>query len=204
MPTSTFFNLPPPKREKLLRAAVAEFARKPYGEVSINRIIQAAGIPRGSFYQYFTDKTDLFRYVLRRYDKRLDKGIRVSLERCGSRPLELPLTLFDLVLRYIQENQGEFTQFLGILRQNLGMDAGQLLALPDIMRLILDQADWSGLDLRDQKARLALLDMLLSATGQSLMGVFCGRAPAEEIRERLGTKVALIRRGVEIKEENLC
>ena len=40
MPTSTFFNLPPPKREKLLHAAAAEFARKPYGEVSINRIIQ--------------------------------------------------------------------------------------------------------------------------------------------------------------------
>ena len=51
MPTTTFFNLPPPKREKLLRAAVAEFARRPYGEVSINRIIQAAEIPRGSFYQ---------------------------------------------------------------------------------------------------------------------------------------------------------
>ena len=49
MPTQTFFNLPPPKREKLLHAAVAEFARRPYGEVSISRIIQAAEIPRGSF-----------------------------------------------------------------------------------------------------------------------------------------------------------
>lgn len=39
VPTSTFFNLPPPKREKLLHAAVVEFARRPYGEVSINRII---------------------------------------------------------------------------------------------------------------------------------------------------------------------
>ena len=29
MPTSTFFNLPPPKRERLLRAALAEFARGP-------------------------------------------------------------------------------------------------------------------------------------------------------------------------------
>ena len=54
MPTNTFFNLPPPKREKLLQAAAAEFTRKPYGEVSINRIIQAAEIPRGSFYQYIS------------------------------------------------------------------------------------------------------------------------------------------------------
>lgn len=49
MPTSTFYNLPPPKRNKLLRAAVAEFAQKPFDEVSINRIIQAAEIPRGAF-----------------------------------------------------------------------------------------------------------------------------------------------------------
>ena len=91
MPTTTFFNLPPPKREKLLQAAVAEFARKPYGEVSVNRIIQGAEIPRGSFYQYFADKTDLFRYVLRCYDAMLEKAIMRSLDQCGGRPLELPL-----------------------------------------------------------------------------------------------------------------
>lgn len=204
MPTSTFFNLPPPKREKLLGAAVAEFARKPYGEVSINRIIQAAEIPRGSFYQYFSDKTDLFRYLLRCYDRRLEEAVRKSLEYCGRNPMELPLTLFDLVLEYVQENHREFDQFLGILRQNLGMDGGQLLSLPDIMFLILDRADWSGLDLRDREERLALLDLLVSSTGQSLMSVCCGKAAAEEARKRLLTKTALIRRGIETKEEPKC
>ena len=97
MPTTTFFNLPPPKREKLLNAAIAEFARRPYGEVSINRIIQGAEIPRGSFYQYFADKTDLFQYVLRGYDKLLEAAIMKSLDACGGRPLEIPLALYDLV-----------------------------------------------------------------------------------------------------------
>ena len=87
MPTTTFFNLPPPKREKLLRAAVAEFARRPYGEVSINRIIQAAEIPRGSFYQYFADKTDLFRYVLQTYGCQVLELASTSLDACGGRLL---------------------------------------------------------------------------------------------------------------------
>lgn len=204
MPTSTFFNLPPPKREKLLLAAAAEFARRPCGEVSINRIIQAAEIPRGSFYQYFADKTDLFRYVLRRYDKLLKAAVTKSLDRCGGRPLALPLDLFDLVLDHIQANQDKFTQFLNILRQNAGMDAGQLLALPDVMRLVLEGADWSGLDLEGQEERLALLDLLLSSAGQSLMAVCCGKAGLEEVRKRLSTKIALIRRGVETKEEPAC
>lgn len=200
MPTSTFFNLPPPKREKLLRAAVTEFARRPCGEVSINRIIQLAEIPRGSFYQYFSDKTDLFRHVLRCYDQQLREAVAKSLGLCGGSPLELPLALFDLVIAHIQENRDQFSQFLSILRQNIGMDAGQLLALPDIMRLVLEEADWSGLNLEGQEDRLTLLDLLLSSAGQALMAVCCGRAELEEVRERLSTKITLIRRGVEPRE----
>ena len=120
VPTSTFFNLPPPKREKLLHAAIVEFARRPYGEVSINRIIQGAEIPRGSFYQYFADKTDLFRYVLRGYDNMLETAIMKSLEACGGRPLEIPLALYDLVLDYIRENWAQFELFMGILQKNMG------------------------------------------------------------------------------------
>ena len=155
MPTTTFFNLPPPKREKLLHAAVAEFARRPYGEVSISRIIQAAEIPRGSFYQYFTDKTDLFRHVLRCCDKLLETAVSRSLDSCGGKPMELPLALFDRVLAYIQANRDDFALFLGILRQNAGMDAGQLLALPDMVLLVLERADWSGLTPESREERLA-------------------------------------------------
>lgn len=41
-----------------------EFASHAYEDVSINRIVQRARIPRGSFYQYFEDKADLFFYLL--------------------------------------------------------------------------------------------------------------------------------------------
>lgn len=200
MPSSTFFNLPPPKREKLTSAAIAEFARKPYGEVSINRIIQAAEIPRGSFYQYFDGKTDLFRYVLRGYDKVLEATILQSLEKCGGRPLDLPLVLFDLVFANISRYRDEFAMFLGILRQNAGMDAEQLLSLPEMVRLTVRQADWRGLDLAEEDERMALLDLLLSSAGQALMAAVCGKLPPEESRRRLALKTALIRRGAEIKE----
>ena len=67
MPSSTFLNLPAQKQEKLLEAATREFSQRPYNEASINQIIKDAGIPRGSFYMYFTDKEELFRYVLSGY-----------------------------------------------------------------------------------------------------------------------------------------
>lgn len=64
MPTDTFFNLPTGKREAIITAAKREFARMPFPEASIARIVQDASISRGSFYQYFADKEDLFFYLL--------------------------------------------------------------------------------------------------------------------------------------------
>lgn len=204
MPTSTFFNLPPPKRERLLRAAAAEFARRPCGEASINRIIQAAEISRGSFYQYFADKTDLFRYVFRGYGAMLEKAVMTSLDRCGGNLLDIPLVLYDLVLRYVRENWTQFELFMGILQKNMGMDAGQLLSLPDIVRKVVDKADWRGLEHLENDQRLAVMDLLFTAAGHALMPVFCEKLSAGESRRRLALKTAIIRRGAESWADGRC
>ena len=60
MPTDTFFRLPEEKRARILEGAWSEFTAVPYADASINRIVQTSRIPRGSFYQYFEDKNDLF------------------------------------------------------------------------------------------------------------------------------------------------
>ena len=56
----TFDRLAEEKKERILQAARAEFLRNPYEKSSINRILADAEIPKGSFYQYFDDKSDLF------------------------------------------------------------------------------------------------------------------------------------------------
>ena len=64
VPKETFFNLPQSKRDKIIDAAVKEFSRVTIGEASIENIISEAKIPRGSFYQYFDDKEDAYKYVI--------------------------------------------------------------------------------------------------------------------------------------------
>lgn len=64
MPKDTFFNLSEQKRKAVFDAAVEEFSAHMFSEASINRIVKAAQIPRGSFYQYFDGKEDLFSYVI--------------------------------------------------------------------------------------------------------------------------------------------
>ena len=64
MPKETFFNLPDDKRSLICDVAVEEFAEYPFDQASVNRIVAKAGIAKGSFYQYFEDKQDLYFYVL--------------------------------------------------------------------------------------------------------------------------------------------
>lgn len=64
IPKETFFNLPEEKRQKILDIAIEEFADNPYQAVSITRIVDRVGIAKGSFYQYFEDKKDLYLYLI--------------------------------------------------------------------------------------------------------------------------------------------
>lgn len=66
MPTITFENLPDHKRLPFIEVALEEFAAHNYDVASVNRIVKRLGIARGSVYQYFTDKLDLWTY-LRQY-----------------------------------------------------------------------------------------------------------------------------------------
>jgi AcrR family transcriptional regulator len=64
MPKQTFFNLPEEKREKIVNAAVDEFAEYGLENASTNRIVKNSGIAKGSFYQYFEDKQDVFMHMI--------------------------------------------------------------------------------------------------------------------------------------------
>lgn len=64
MPKQTFFNLPQEKRDSIINAAVEEFAEFGLENASTNRIVKNSGIAKGSFYQYFEDKQDVFLYML--------------------------------------------------------------------------------------------------------------------------------------------
>lgn len=196
MPTKTFFNLPEEKRERLLAAAGAEFTRQPYGDVSINRIIRGADIPRGSFYQYFEDKLDLFRYLLRRRCERLDAVILDSLADCGGRLAGFPPALFRRLGQLVRSDGEEIRTFMAIFRQNVGMDLNQVWDFVPLVHTMIQRTDWSALDLPRQEDRAALMDLLLASSGQAIAAVLCGELTEEESRERLLRKTAIILRGL--------
>jgi len=64
MPTNTFHKLPDEKRQRVLEAAAAAFAARPYDSTSLSNISRRAGIAKGSLYTYFEDKQDLYHTLI--------------------------------------------------------------------------------------------------------------------------------------------
>lgn len=63
MPTSTWEHLPPERRDRVLQAALTEFAAHGFSGGSLNVIAREADVAKGSLFQYFEDKQELYEYV---------------------------------------------------------------------------------------------------------------------------------------------
>ncbi len=98
MPTQRFFNLKEEKKKIILDAAMHEFTRVPFSEVSINKIIHEADISRGSFYTYFEDKEDLARYILRGFREQFEKAVFETMDKAKGDFFEVPLLLLKRIM----------------------------------------------------------------------------------------------------------
>ena len=79
-----FAKLPPAQQQAILSAALEEFAAHGFHDASLNRVIDSAGISKGSMYYYFDGKEDLYAHVA-----------RVELERMFARlgPFDIPAVI---------------------------------------------------------------------------------------------------------------
>ena len=63
MPKATFKGLPRGKKERVLAAATNLFAERGFHRTEMDAIARRAGISKGSLYNYFKNKDDLFHYI---------------------------------------------------------------------------------------------------------------------------------------------
>lgn len=79
--TATFANLPPDKQQRVVAAAINEFAANGYQRASLNTIVKEAGIAKGSVYQYFTNKEALFLYVFEQFALAVKRGVKAQVDK---------------------------------------------------------------------------------------------------------------------------
>ena len=100
MISPTFQNLKEDKKNRIIDAALAEFSARPFNEASITNIVKNADISRGSFYQYFGNKENIYKYLVSYlYTKHREDLIHILIENDG----ELYPSLLEFYDKYIDD-----------------------------------------------------------------------------------------------------
>jgi AcrR family transcriptional regulator len=121
-----FAKLPPSQQQAILHAALAEFAAYGFHDASLNRVIEAAGISKGSMYYYFDGKEDLYAYVARTELERLFARLGPFPVPSDADPDAFWSTLADYYLRLMTALAAS-PQLAALIRGWIGASGNQAL-----------------------------------------------------------------------------
>lgn len=93
MLSTLFWGLKDEKREAIMSAGISEFGSYGYENSSTNRIVQKAGISKGSLFKYFPSKEDFYFYILEQITAELISDLEGKTDA-------LPTELFQRIIAY--------------------------------------------------------------------------------------------------------
>lgn len=126
---AAFEKLPPEKKERILRAAVEEFADNGFENTSIQQIAKKAGISVGAVYKYFDNKEAMFTTVVQQGLSSLEdllieladssEDIFLKAEIIIKKLLEFSHEQPELIKLYCRLTTGGNSEFLNGLSQRI-------------------------------------------------------------------------------------
>lgn len=200
MPKSTFYKISEEKQNRIINAGRNEFLNVPYSKVSINKIIREAGIPHGSFYQYFEDKEDLFYYLLKEQKNEVLEILLNELNKAKGN-----------LFASIEKNIDKLVEFVyGENRETARM----LFAEPKILETVwmaimkdetcqeqmsgrlLDKIDSSILDVENEEELITLLNILGVVVRDSIgkLFLYSDRICAREARDMFCVRIRTLKK----------
>lgn len=195
----TFLRLPEEKRNRFLDAAWVEFTTVPFAKASVNQIVHRAKIPRGSFYQYFTDKSDLFSYLQENVREQIQRSFQDLLLEAGGDIFRTVMAGFD---RFLEERERGAIPLLdrciSVARINPGIDLeGLITRTPEdlVTEEIIDEMDLTALRQRDLKYVNNVCCLAGVCLGSAMMDTLHHPERGAECRRELAEKLEIIQGG---------
>jgi AcrR family transcriptional regulator len=109
MPTVTWARVDPARRAAVIEAAESEFGAHGFSRGSLNVIARRAGVAKGSLFQYFADKRDLYSFIADIGSQRVRSYMEDLIRRLDpTRPFfEFLTDLLDAWVAYFAEHPRE-------------------------------------------------------------------------------------------------
>lgn len=205
MPTQRFLHLPDIKREKIKRAAIHEFSKFSFSEVSINQIIKEADISRGSFYTYFEDKEDLLDYLLRDFHKSCKSWFFQNLESCEGNIYQVFWNAILELIKFGREQQ-DFVFYRNIFLDAKLMTETSMIGFKDFFYKTKEEQElvhycYSKLDhivcpVSSIEELSDLLDLLLFLVAKSIAMYFMEFEDIDQILRGIKFQFKIVEEGV--------
>lgn len=106
-----FENLNSQKKERIINAALTEFAQKKYDDASTNNIVTAAQIGKGMLFHYFGNKKNLYLYLYKYVREVMDYEICSQIDTSKG---DLPSILKQIGIRKLEvlKRHPDMTDFI--------------------------------------------------------------------------------------------
>ena len=200
MPTNTFFNLPAEKKHKILKAANKEFARVPLEQASIKNIVEDAEIARGSFYQYFENKQDLFDYIMTSKTGDMEKNLMEMIENENGNIINIFINMYDHLIEVgkIRRNNKLFRQIF----ENIKTSDNLMLTRKEEMNKKLEKTlqdlyskNKDILNIKDEEEFKPVIEILAAITRRRIVASLKYKNSAEARKDFL-KEIEYIKRGI--------
>src|SRR4051794_21024007 len=106
-------------RDEIIRAGSDLIAASGFGQTGLDKILKKAGVPKGSFYYYFSSKEDFGLAVIDRFAHQMLAVVREQMHNTALPPLERVRSYLEGGLKMIGGNACKRGCLIGDLGQEL-------------------------------------------------------------------------------------
>lgn len=201
MPKQTFFNLPKSKQDLLISAGIKEFSRVPLNEAVISNIIATAEIPRGSFYQYFENKEDLFFYIFSLYGKKGEAAFISTLKKNNGDIVDTFIDLFQRLMLFLKND--EKRNFFRNAFSNMNHKVENACAPSfikenhnKVIKEFMSSVDLKKLNVKDVSEIKPVMRVIKAVTIHNIMSNLANNISEEEAIRKYKLEMNLLKEGI--------
>lgn len=198
MPSERFFHLSDEKKERIKQAAINELSEFSLDQMSINRVIKSAEIPRGSFYEYFEDKFDLVNYLMSGFKLKVKEFADNEIANNNRDIFKVFEELFSYVVDLKLESGNN--QFFKNIFSCLKFSEKDLKFIYSERNMIVneyyDKADLDNYKIKTKEDFICMLDVILDIFAKEVVSYFVEPENQLQHKELFSKKLSMIKFGV--------
>lgn len=203
MPSEAFFNLDKEKREKIIESMKNEFGANSFEKASVKKIVEDAGISKGSFWFYFESKEEAINFIIESYIEEENFKALELLKKHNGDIFETYIELYDFIVKpkCNKERKELFPNIFKdlIINKEKIFNRFQPNYIPNALiqnELFRNSIDLTKTDIKTEEEIFSLVKILNYIMRSNGIDSILGKVTKEEAKNNFLREIEFLRKGV--------